>query len=114
MKASRRSAVLGLVVPFMAAAAGQQSPSELPLPTTETETRDKEDDKLPNGKSQRDAIAKAEHASALKNADRLIELAQEIKSDLEKAGSFVVPLATVKKTEEVEKLARKIRGRLKS
>jgi hypothetical protein len=72
------------------------------------------DVKLPNGKSQKDAIAEQQHTQALKSADQLIQLAQELKSELEKAGNFVVPVSTIKKTEDIEKLARKIRGRLKS
>lgn len=72
------------------------------------------DQKLPNGKSQKDAIAAEQHAQALKAADNLIALAQEVKGELEKAGNFVVPVSTIKKTEEIEKLARKIRGKLRS
>jgi hypothetical protein len=71
------------------------------------------DPKMPNGKSQKDAIATQEHAQALKEAGQLIDLAQQLKDELEKAGNFVVPVATVKKTEDIEKLARRIRGRLK-
>ena len=72
-----------------------------------------EDAKLPNGKSQKDAIAEREHAQALKDSGHMVELAQQIKDELEKAGNFVVPLSTVKKTEEIERLAKRIRGRLK-
>jgi hypothetical protein len=32
---------------------------------------------------------------------------------LQRAGNYVVPVSSVKKTEEIEKLARRIRGRLK-
>ena len=72
-----------------------------------------EDAKLPNGKSQKDAIAEREHAQALKDSSHMVELAQQIREELEKAGNFVVPLSTVKKTEEIERLAKRIRGRLK-
>ncbi|HEX4770592.1 MAG TPA: hypothetical protein VH351_07175 [Bryobacteraceae bacterium] len=72
-----------------------------------------EDRKLPNGKSQKDAMAEQEHSEALKEANRLVGLATEVKEELEKAGNFVVPVSTLHKTEEIEKLARKIRGRLK-
>jgi len=72
------------------------------------------DRKLPNGKSQKDAIAEQQHTQALKDAEQLLALSQELKDELQRAGKYVVPLATVKKTEEIERLARKIRGRLKS
>jgi hypothetical protein len=44
----------------------------------------------------------------------MVRLASEIKAELDKAGDYVVPLSTVKKTEDIEKLARRIRSRLKS
>jgi hypothetical protein len=73
-----------------------------------------EDKKLPNGKSQKDEIAKQQHQQALKDAEALVSLAQQLRDDLQKAGNYVVPVASVKNTEEIEKLARRIRGRLKA
>src|ERR1035438_1459449 len=43
-----------------------------------------QDVKLPNGKSQRDEILKAEHEENLRDAARLVEMAQDLKADLEK------------------------------
>ena len=80
---------------------------ELPLPNPD------EDERLPNGKSRKDEIAKQEHQGALKDTNELIAVAQQLKDELQKAGDYVVPLGSVKKTEEIEKLARRIRGRLK-
>ena len=73
-----------------------------------------EDAKLPNGKSQKDAIAKYNHEQSLKDANDLVEAATGLRDELQKAGNYVVPLTSVKKTEEIEKLARRIRGRLKA
>lgn len=88
----------------------QQAPQSVPrVPNPNAE----EDQKLPNGKSQKDAIAKSEHEAALRDTEQLIRMAQQLEDELEKAGDFVVPLSSVKKTEEIEKLARRIRGRLK-
>lgn len=72
-----------------------------------------QDVRLPNGKSQRDEILKAEHQQNLKDADKLIEMAQDLKESLEKDDRYVLSLSTLKKTEDIEKLARKIRGRLR-
>ena len=69
--------------------------------------------RLPNGKSQRDEILKEEHQQNLKDAGRLAELADQLKQDLEKNDWFVVSLATIKKTDEIEKLAQKIRSRMR-
>jgi hypothetical protein len=110
MHASRRSALLKLIASatLLHAQQDQQDNRRLPLPSNPNE-----DIKLPNGKSQKDAIAKHEHEAALKDVDDLIGIAQELRSELEKSGEHVVSVASVKKTEEIEKLARKIRGRLK-
>jgi hypothetical protein len=70
------------------------------------------DIRLPNGKSQRDEILKAEHEKSLKDAAALIELAEQLKADLEKNDRHVLSIATLKKTEEIEKLAKRIRTRL--
>lgn len=72
-----------------------------------------DDRRLPNGKSQKNEMAKEEHQRALKEAADLVAVAQQLKDELQKAGDYVVPLSSVKKTEEIEKLAKRIRGRLK-
>ena len=72
-----------------------------------------EDTRLPNGKLQRDEILKAEHEQNLKDASQLIELAESLKEDLEKNDRFVLSLSTLKKTDDIEKLVKKIRSRLR-
>ena len=71
------------------------------------------DAQLPNGKSQRDEILKAEHEQNLKDVARLSELAGELKEAMEKEDRFVFSLNTMKKAEEIEKLAHKIRTRIR-
>jgi hypothetical protein len=70
------------------------------------------DTRLPNGKSQQEEILKAEHEKSLKDAASLLDLAEQLKADLEKNDRHVLSLATLKKTEEIEKLAKRIRSRL--
>jgi chaperonin cofactor prefoldin len=112
MGRTRRTALLTLTAPLFAAAAPQfperpqHGPPELHKPD--------EDTKLPNGKSQKNAIAKQNHEAALKDASDLIEAAKRLEEELKNAGSYVVPVSSVKKTEEIEKLARRIRSRLKA
>jgi hypothetical protein len=72
-----------------------------------------DDDKLPNGKSQREAIVKDDYKRNLEDAAQLAKLAEELRSDLEKGGKNVVSVKQIKQTEEIEKLARSIRARLK-
>ncbi|MDQ2950622.1 MAG: hypothetical protein M3Y27_32605 [Acidobacteriota bacterium] len=69
--------------------------------------------RLPNGKLQRDEIVKAEYQKSLEDAAELIKLSEELKADLEKNSAFVVSIQTIKRTEEIEKLAKRIRGRMK-
>lgn len=71
------------------------------------------DPKLPNGKSQYNEIAKDDHKRNLEDAAELVKLATDLKADLEKGDAFVVSVKTIKKTDDIEKLARTIRGRLK-
>lgn len=73
-----------------------------------------EEDRLPNGKSLKNAIAKQNYEQSLKDADEMVEAAQSLRDDLKKSGTYVVSVSSVRKTEEIERLARKIRGRLKS
>ncbi|MBV9302530.1 MAG: hypothetical protein JOY62_16815 [Acidobacteriaceae bacterium] len=111
MDDTRRFALLSLIASPLLRAKGQeqQNPSrQLPVPPSPEEDR-----KLPNGKSQNDAIAKAAHEQALKDTKELITVAEQLQDELQKAGSYVVPVSSLKKTEEIEKLARRIRGRLK-
>jgi len=68
---------------------------------------------LPNGKDQKEAILKMDYQQNLKDASDLIDLAQQLKADLEKNDRYVVSMATIKKTDDIEKLAKKIRGRLR-
>jgi hypothetical protein len=72
-----------------------------------------EDARLPNGKLQRDEILKAEFQKTLDDARELSKLADELKLDLEKNDRYVLSIATLKKTEDIEKLAKRIHDRLK-
>ena len=74
---------------------------------------EQEDARLPNGKLQRDEIVKAEHEQNLKDAAQLVELSESLKEELEKNDRYVVSMSTVKKTDDIEKLVRKIRSRLR-
>jgi hypothetical protein len=109
MGATRRIALLELLA--SAALLGQaQEPNDRTVPTPPNPN---EDTKLPNGKSQKDAIAKEDHEQALKDVNDLIAMAQQLRDELQKSGEHVVSVSSLKKTDEIERLARKIRGRLK-
>jgi len=68
---------------------------------------------LPNGKLQKDEIAKDDHEKSLKDAAQLVDLAESLKQEIEKDDAHVLSISTLKKTEEIEKIARRIRTRMK-
>jgi hypothetical protein len=112
MSPTRRTAmVLTVLTPLVAQDAQQQAPDgRRPLPDHQPD----EDARLPNGKSQKDAISKQAHEDALKDVESLIQLAENLRDELKHSGEYVVSVSSLKKTEEIEKLARHIRGKLKA
>lgn len=112
MGVTRRAALANLAV-TVALAAQTQEPQE-PHPRIPAPNNPDEDVKLPNGRSQKDAIAKEDHEAAMKDVNELITVAEQLRDDLQKSGEHVVSVSSVKKTEAIERLAKKIRGRLKS
>jgi hypothetical protein len=72
-----------------------------------------EEARLPNGKLQRDEILRVDYEKSVQDSRELARLAGELRADLEKNDRYVLSLQTLKKTEEIEKLAKKIHDRLK-
>jgi hypothetical protein len=76
-------------------------------------TKDDLDVKLPNGKMQREEIIRVDYERNLRDAGELARLSAEIKDDLEKGDRYLVSTKTLKKLDDVEKLSRDIRQRLR-
>ena len=76
-------------------------------------TRDEPDVKLPNGKLQKDEIIRVDYEHNLRDAAELARLSEEIKDDLEKGDRYLVSTKTLKKLDDVEKLSKDIRQRLR-
>jgi hypothetical protein len=100
----RLAAVLLLAAGF-AANYAQRPPRDLRDPDSEAPP--------PVGKLQVEAMLKEDHKHAIQEAAQLLELAEGLKQELEKDDRHVLSVGSLRKTEEIEKLARKIRGRLK-
>lgn len=100
--------VLG-ILPAMAAAQVPQPPFPNVAPKVEDGERPV---RLPNGKLQRDEIAKAEYQKSLEDCKQLIKVAEDLKAEMEKNEQYVLSVSSIKKTEEIEKLAKRIRGRM--
>jgi hypothetical protein len=94
---------VALLVPLCAQHPVHQAPSD----------EKSSDVRLPNGKLQQDEILKADHEKSVQDAAQLIELAEGLKRDLEKDETHVLSISSIKKTEDIEKIARRIRARIK-
>jgi len=101
----RSTLVLALALVAIAQNPPPQTRPGEPPPTEEI--------RLPNGKLQRDEILKADYQKSLDDARELSKLAEDLKLELEKNDRNVLSIATLKRTEEIEKLAKRIRDRLK-
>jgi hypothetical protein len=95
---------LGLLAPAQAQLGG---------PFPRQRDKDKDEVRLPNGKSQKQEILKSEHKKSQEEAAEMLALAQELKDELEKGTHQVVDLRLIKKAEDIEKLARNIKNRMK-
>lgn len=89
------------------------SAQERPPRPGQPEEEDKDDVRLPNGKKQRDEILKADYAKNVKEARELADLAKQFADDLEKNDRYVLSVASLKQLDDIEKLTRRIRGRMK-
>jgi hypothetical protein len=72
-----------------------------------------EDNRLPNGKLQRDEILKADYEQNLKDARELVDLSKSFELDLEKSDRFVLSLGLLKKLDDMENITKRIRGRMR-
>jgi len=87
--------------------------AQLPPDTSNPPRRDETPVRLPNGKLQSEEILKDDYKKNLKDAQDLIDLAESLKMGLEKGEQHVLSLNDLKKTEEIEKLAKRIRSRMR-
>jgi hypothetical protein len=113
---SRRSFVfalcaVGVPLGLLGRPLAAQAPSH-PAPPNPT-PRDKEDEPA-TPKLDTKAILEANEKDIRKDVERLYQLASDLKAQVEKTDSAqVLSLALLKKTEEIEKLAKEIRTRAK-
>jgi hypothetical protein len=102
-----RTAVLTIAV--LALLCGAQAGAQLPRDVTQPSR----DDQPKMKQSQINELMREDHKKSIEEAARLVELSEELKIELEKKEPSVLSLAAVKKAEEIEKLAKRIRSRMK-
>lgn len=89
-----------------------QQPAPIRIPPAGEENPG--DVRLPNGKRQIDEILKSDRDKSVQDVKQLIETATALQKDLEQAESQqVLNLNDIHRTEEIEKLAKRIRGRIR-
>lgn len=88
--------------------AGQELPGSAEAPPTRPE-----DVRLPNGKKQRDAILKADYEENVKDAQALVARSRQFQEELEKSDQYVLSLGLLKELDDIEKIVRRIRGRMR-
>ena len=72
------------------------------------------EEKLPGMKQKQiEDLLRADHAKSIEDAGQLIKLSEDLKIELEKNDRHVLSLAAIKKTEEIEKVAKRIRSRMR-
>jgi hypothetical protein len=99
-----------LLALLLACSCAAQDPAQPVVPAPpghESERR------LPNGKLQSEEIVKADYEKSMKDVRQLVELSQSLETDMEKETSQVVSLGDLKKLDEIEKIAKRIRGRIR-
>jgi hypothetical protein len=68
---------------------------------------------LPGGKNMKEEMLKADYAKSIKDAELLISMSQELRDELEKNTRHILSVSAIKKTEEIEKVAKRIRDRMR-
>jgi len=107
-----RLAALTVVLLVSVLAAQQQKPgSTTPRINTLPQPIDQEKSDLPMTSPAK--LLKYQHEEVKKDVDKLVKLVGEVQEEVDKAGENVLPLNTLKKLEEVEKLTKKVRNRIK-
>lgn len=101
-------AALILVAGFPLWAQQRSQPGRIPPPFSSIEMP-----RTPSASMTRRMI-QASYEQLLKDTDQLVKLSQALQEEIAKANEDVLPVSGIKKAEEIEKLAKKIQGRMKN
>jgi hypothetical protein len=108
--------ILLLLVPHGAAAQAQEVNPTIP-DASQSGTRGQRDNDSPWTLQQRREIAKKQNEirqkDIQKDTDKLLELATELKQYVDKTNENILSMDVVKKAEEIEKLAKAVREKMK-
>ena len=127
MRLSVRNAILPTVFLFTLTAASAQEPQTEPpaasaAPEVSAAQPDPQFGRRPREKSPQDiemerrqakALNKERHEDLKKDTDKLLELAQQLKGHVDKTNENMLSLDVIKKAEEIEKLAKRVKEKMK-
>ena len=82
------------------------------LPPEQSGGRENTPTRMPNGKLQSEEILKEEHERSLEDIAKLIKIAEQLEDELIKNDRHVLSLSSLKKAEEIEKLAKRLKSRI--
>jgi hypothetical protein len=100
-------AVAARLLPAQSMSPQNPHQEQMPVPGVSDDTH------LPNGKLQRDEILKADYEQNLKDARALMDVARTFELDLEKSDQYVLSLGLLKKLDDVDKITKRIRNRMR-
>jgi hypothetical protein len=106
----RFALIVFLSLSFLAVPAWQYAQNG---PPRDRDMEDKQPPRLPNGRTQRDEILKADYGHNIEDVGEIVRLAEDLKANLEKNTQYVFSLQDVKRLDDIEKLTRRIRSRMK-
>jgi hypothetical protein len=109
-----KATIIILLILAAAGAIGQQSGQPQPLPPFSIPDCAKGDRLCEEQKYKRDKARNEERQADLKrDTDKLYQLATELKEAVDKSNENTLSLDVIRKTEEIEKLAKNVRNKMK-
>jgi hypothetical protein len=86
--------------------------AQLPAPTQGPPQRSDQEEKMRREQEKR--MNKQRHEDLKKDTDKILELATQLKDYVDKSNENVLSVDVVKKAEEIEKLSRKVKDKMKA
>jgi hypothetical protein len=95
-------------LPSTSAQTPSQSPTTVVGNSPDAEIQD------PMARQQRAKYVAETHSQAVADARRLAQLARELEDELDHADGLTLPAETIKKTDEIAKLAKSVKGKIRA
>jgi hypothetical protein len=89
-----------------------QAPQE--APTTVQNTENAKNEPAADAKNAKLSAADARKAQILEDTNRLYRMAEELKAEVAKSNKDILSVAVVKKADEIEKLAKSLKERMRN